>query len=92
MFANFLQLLLGRPSPPEEYDLAFVKEVTVRTKPVRQPKVERVILVCWVLIALKCWLISWLIQKYHVPINPLWVIAPTLVFAVMCTFVYWRRE
>ena len=92
MFANLLQLLTRRPTPPEEYDLAFVKEVSVRTKPPREPRVERVILVCWVLIALKCWLVTWLIHKYQVPVHPMWVIAPTIVFALVCTFVYWLRE
>src|SRR4051812_11789040 len=92
MFANLLQLLTGRSSPPEEYDLAFIKDVTVRTKPPRNRKLERIILICWALIALKCWAVTWLVQHYHVPINPLWVIAPTLSFALICTIVYWKRE
>jgi hypothetical protein len=91
MFANLIHFITRRP-PPEDYDLAFVKEVSVRAKPVRNPRVERLILICWVLIAGKCWLVTWLVEKYHVPIDPLWVIAPTLLFALLCTAVYFWHE
>ena len=92
MFANFLQLITGRPTPPHNYEEAFVEEVTVRRPRIRRPGVERLLLGCWVAIAGKCWLTVWLIQKYHVPVHPLWVIAPTVLFALLCTAVYFRRE
>lgn len=89
MFANLIQLITGRPPPPGDYDLAFVKEVTVRLKPRRNPRIERIILVGWVLIAAKCWLMTWLIDRYQVPVDPLWVVAPTVAFALLCTAVYY---
>ena len=91
MFANLLQLITGRTPPGEEYDLAFVKDVSVRLKPARNRAVERTIAICWILIVGKCWLVTWLIGKYHVPIHPMWIVAPTVVFALICTAVYWRR-
>jgi len=89
MFANLIQLITGRPPPPGEYDLAFIKEVSVRQKPRRNPHIERIILLGWTLIAGKCWLITWLIEKYQVPIDPLWIVAPTVAFALLCTAVYY---
>jgi hypothetical protein len=91
MFANLIQLITRRP-PPDDYDLAFVKEVSVHAKPARSPRVERIILIGWGLIAGKCWLVTWLIEKYHVPIDPMWVVAPTVLFALLCTVVYFRRS
>lgn len=92
MFANLLQLITRRPPAAHAYDLAFVKEVHVRRHRTRRPDVERVLLVCWVLIAIKCWVVIWAVEKYHVPIDPLWVIVPTLLFALLCTAVYFLRE
>lgn len=95
MFANLLQLITRR-SPPAPlaaaYDLAFVKEVSVREKTVPNPRMERLILAGWVLIAGKCWLVTWLIERYRVPINPLWVVVPSVLFALLCTVVYFWRD
>lgn len=93
MFANLLQLITRRTPPAENYDLAFVETVSVRTSRLPNPRVERLILAGWVLIAGKSWLVTWLIEKYHVPFDPLWVIAPTVLFALLCTGVYylWRE-
>ncbi len=90
MFANLIQLITRR-APPDTYDLAFVKEVSLRVKSRRSPRVERFILICWGLIAVKCWLVTWLIAKYQVPIDPLWVVAPTVAFALLCTAIYFWR-
>jgi hypothetical protein len=92
MFANLIQLITGRPPAAEPYELAFVKDVHVRQRRARRPKVERLLLVCWVLIALKSWLVIWAVAKYHVPIHPLWVIVPTVLFALLCTLVYLLRD
>lgn len=61
-------------------------------RPVRNPRVERLILACWILIAGKCWLMSWLVARYHMKFDALWVNAPTVTFALMCTAVYFWRE
>ena len=46
----------------------------------------------WLLITVKSWLIIWAVEKYHVPVDPLWVIVPTVIFALVCTVVYFRGE
>ena len=50
------------------------------------------IAVCWGVIAVKCVVVVWLFSRYHVPVSALWVIAPTVVFAALCTLVYMLRE
>ena len=44
--------------------------------------------VAWLLIALKCVLVTWAIDRWAVPIDPLWVVAPTVLFAALATFVW----
>lgn len=91
VFANLLNLITRRP-PPAAYELAFVKEVTVRRKRRRNLRMERVLVIGWGLIVIKCVLVAWLVGKYHVPIAPMWVIAPSVAFALLCTWVYLRRD
>ena len=91
MFANLLQLITRRP--PASHSRGFVEEVRlVDHLPARNPRAEKLFLVCWLLIAAKCWLVVWLIDKYHMKLNPLWVNAPTIAFALLCTAVYFFRE
>lgn len=91
MFANFLDLLTRRP--PTDYRGGFVEAVTfVDPRPLRNPRVERIILLCWLLIAGKCWLVTWLVEKYHMKFDALWVNVPTVIFALMCTAAYFLHE
>jgi hypothetical protein len=91
MFANLLQLLTGRP--PNDQERHFVEEVRlIDHVPPRNLRVEKLILGCWVLIAVKCALVVWLVGKYHMKLNPLWVNAPTVMFGLLCTAVYYCRE
>jgi hypothetical protein len=39
----------------------------------------------WFLILAKCWLVAWAIQHWQVPFSPVWIIAPTLMFAALAT-------
>ena len=95
MFANLLQLITGRPPPPEVERNAFVEEVRVQRGEPRNPKVERLILVCWILIAVKHVLIIWVCRRYPVPFHQLWVNFPTWLLGVLATGIYygrvWRR-
>ena len=91
MFTNLLQLITRHP-PAEDYDTAFVKDVAVHAPAARNSRTPRVLLAGWLLIVGKCWLVTWLIEKYRVPIDPLWIIGPTVLFALLCTVVYYRRE
>lgn len=91
MFANLVQLITRRPPPG--YDHAFIEEVRLSEHlPKRNLRVEKLILVCWVLIAVKCTLVAWLVGKYHMKFDALWVNAPTICFGLMCTAAYFWRE
>ena len=87
MFSNLLQLISRRPSP--DYERGFVEEVRLAEQmPAHNPRIEKVILACWILIAAKCGLAVWLIDKYHMKFSPFWVTAPTVASALMCTAAY----
>ena len=44
--------------------------------------------VAWVLIAIKCVVVWWAVERWHMPFHPMWVIAPTLAFAALATFLW----
>ena len=90
MFSNLIQLITRRP--PADYERVFVREVNVRRKAPRNRRVERFMAICWILIVVKSVAVVWLFGRYHVPVNPLWVIGPTVVFAALCTAVYLFRD
>ena len=91
MFANLIRLITRR-APPPDYAQGFVREVNISSHPVRLPRVERLILICWILILIKSVVVLWACAHYHTPFNALWVIAPTLLFAGLCTAVYYWRD
>lgn len=90
MFANFVQLLTGRPAPEVEHR-AFVEEVRVSGQEPRNPRVERLILICWLLIAVKHVAVIWAVHRYAVPFHQLWVSFPTWLLGVLATGVYYWR-
>jgi hypothetical protein len=92
MFADLLQLMARRPRAGYERD--FVRSVSVRHRSPRNPRVERVLVLGWALIALKTAVLVWALPHYHVllPFNVLWVVAPTIVFGALCTVVYLLRD
>ena len=90
MFADLLRFIHRRP--PVDYEGGFVRGVRVRRKAPRNRRVERLFAICWVLIVLKSFAVIWLFDHYHVPVSPLWVIAPTVVFASLCTALYMLRD
>jgi hypothetical protein len=90
MFANLVQLITGRPAP-EIARHAFVEEVRVAGGERRSAKVERLILVCWILIAVKHVLIIWVCRQYPVPFHQLWVNFPTWLLGVLATAIYFGR-
>ena len=91
MLTNLLQIF-GR-NPDNEYEQAFVKEITVReAKPARNPRVERIIVIGWALIVLKSIFVWWACLHYPVPFHPLWIVGPTVLFGLLCTFVYLGRR
>ncbi len=87
MFAN-----LTRFNSQDPDDAPLVEEVHV-TKPVpANPRVERTILICWVLIAIKHVLVIWAVHHYPVPFHQLWINFPTWALGVMATLAYYARE
>ncbi len=52
------------------------------------PRVRLVMAVAWVLIAIKCVVVWWAVERWHMPFHPMWVIAPTLAFAALATFLW----
>jgi hypothetical protein len=90
MFADFVRLINRRP--PVDYERGFVRSVSVSGRSPRNRRLERLFAVCWVLIIIKSFAVVWLFDRYHVPVNPLWVIAPTLIFASLCTVIYLLRD
>jgi hypothetical protein len=89
VFPNLLQLISRRPAP--DYEQGFVLETRTRRPRVRNPRIERLFLLGWILIALKSAFVLWAVPHYHIPFSPYWVILPTLMFASLCTAVYFRR-
>ena len=41
--------------------------------------------IVWAAIGLKCALIWWAMVHWAVPFHPLWIVGPTLVFALLAT-------
>ncbi len=48
-------------------------------------RVRWVMSLAWVAIVVKCFLVWWAIGHWHVPIHPLWIVVPTLIFATLAT-------
>jgi hypothetical protein len=90
MFANLVQLITGRPAPELDRH-AFVQEVRVEQRERRDPKVERLIFVCWILIAVKHVAIIWVCRHYPVPFHQLWVNFPTWLLGALATGIYFGR-
>ena len=87
-FANLLQLINRRAASAPEG--ALVEDIQVRTPEPRDPRVERFILICWGLIAVKHVAVIWAVWHYHVPFHQLWVNAPTWLLGVVATLVYYN--
>lgn len=91
MFANLFRLITGQPAPEVDRH-AFVQDVRVH-RPVRpDPKVERFLLICWILIAVKHVFIIWACHHYpKIPFHQLWVNAPTWLLGALATGIYYGR-
>lgn len=59
----------------------------------RRRRVENLILFCWGLIVLKCFVVVWLVNHFAMPFDPMWVILPTVSAAFIATSLYfWLRD
>ncbi len=89
MFANFAQLILGRPATPEIGRQAFIEEVRTSEPPLRDPRVLRLIAWAWLFIAVKHIAIIWVVWHYRVPFHQLWINFPTWMLGVLATGIYY---
>lgn len=53
---------------------------------------RRFLVGAWVLILAKCAAVAWAIDHWNVPINPAWIIAPTLLIAALATGVWFGAD
>ena len=91
MLANLFHLRGGRPPPPEQAHRAFVEELRVYDRERRDPRVERVILWCWLLIAAKHVAVIVAVHRFAMPFHQLWVNFPTWLLGALATGIYcWR--
>lgn len=90
MFPGFLHIFARNRLG--DYERAFVRHVAVKRRIGRNPLVERLILAGWLLIVLKCFAVIWIIDRWAVPFHPYWLIVPTILFAGLCTAVYYWRD
>lgn len=44
--------------------------------------------VAWLLILVKCVIVWWAIDHWHMPFHPAWVIGPTLAFAALASLLW----
>ena len=60
---------------------------------VRRRRVEKIIRICWAIIAVKSAAVVWVVRHYNLPFSPLWVIGPTVIFALLATalYLYWEE-
>ncbi len=92
MFAPLSRFLPRRPDPAEA-NHAFVRELRVEhPREPRSRRAELVLAVGWMLVLAKCVAVHWVCRAYAVPFDAWWIIGPTLAFAALCTWLYWRRD
>lgn len=91
VFATLIQLVTGRVPAPEIGRHAFIEEVRASDSVARDPRVLRLIAVCWWLIAIKHVAIIWLVWRYHIPLHQLWINFPTWLLGLLATVVYYLR-
>jgi len=52
------------------------------------PRVRRFVAIGWALIAVKCTVVWWAMTRWNVPFHPLWIVGPTLLFALLATVLW----
>lgn len=90
MFAHLFQLF--SPRDPADLDRAFVQSVQAKRPVPRNPRAEKIILLCWALIAVKHVLVIWAVHHYAMPFHQLWVNFPTFLLGVVATWAYYARD
>ena len=92
MINGLIPLKSDGDADPHAYDQAFVRNIEVEHGPMPRSKMlERILVIGWILIAIKWWVVTWAVAKFDIPVHPLWINIPTVVFGATCTVVYWLR-
>ncbi|HWA25281.1 MAG TPA: hypothetical protein VG734_06350 [Lacunisphaera sp.] len=91
MFANLLQWVTRQPAPGYQ-DRTFIEAVHVNRPVPRNPRVEKIILLCWGLIAVKHVAVIWAVHHYAVPFHQLWINFPTFLLGLVATWAYYARD
>ncbi len=55
-------------------------------------KVTLGLVIGWILIAIKCAAAPYVMVRWSVPVDPGWVVVPTLIFAVLITWLILSRD
>ena len=55
-------------------------------------RVRWFVAIAWALIGIKCSLIWWAMVHWSVPFHPLWLVAPTLMFALLATVLWLTHQ
>jgi len=90
MFADFFHFKSRRLS--RDYPEPIIAAVVVRPPEPRNPRVEKIILLCWGLIAVKHIAVIWAVSHYAVPFHQLWINGPTFLLGLLATLVYYGDE
>ena len=82
-----------RPAKDRAHADAFVQDVIVEhPREPRSRRAELVLAVGWLLVLAKCAAVWWLCKTTpRITFSPWWIVGPTLFFAALCTWLYWRR-
>jgi len=90
MFANLLQWITRRESAAPDH--AFIEEIHASRPVPRHPRVEKIILICWGLIAVKHVAVIWAVHHYAVPFHQLWTNLPTFLLGLLATLAYYGSD
>lgn len=52
------------------------------------PRARWFMLVAWLLVLVKCVLVWWAMLHWQIPFHPLWIVAPTLLFAALASLIW----
>jgi len=50
--------------------------------------VRRFMGIAWILIVVKCVVVWWAMLHWNVPLHPMWIVGPTLIFATLASVIW----
>ncbi len=91
MLNSFIPLKSDGDADSAAYEQAFVRSISIEERMPRSRRLERILVIGWILIAIKWGVVVWAVPKFHIPVHALWINIPTVIFGATCTLVYWLR-